>query len=151
MKNRKGFTLIELLVVTLLLGIGLVGVAGMFTAGLMSNRKSANITIAANRAEQEVERLRDTGYSGLTTLDSYHFPTPRYTIPSTTRVNFAVPELPQGTGHIDIDFDSHAKQINPSTGSMYKNLIRARVVISWEGSRQLRGSYSISTLLANRP
>ena len=61
-KNNRGLTLVELLVTALLLGIGLAGIAGMFTFGVVSNRKAANMTAAANRANQEIERLKDGGW-----------------------------------------------------------------------------------------
>ena len=150
MKNRKGLSLIELLMVSLLLGIGLTGVGGMFTAGVISNRKAANMTVAAHRAAQETERLRDAGFLGAV-VDYDHFPYPRYYVMSPTEVYFHVDELPNGTGFIYLDLDPEAKVTDPATGLYVGNLTRARIVITWGGARAVRGTYSISTLLANRP
>jgi len=150
MKNSKGMSLLELLAVTLLLGIGLTGVAGMFTAGVISNRKAANITAAANRANQEIERLRDTGFSGAI-MDVAHFPSTHYSLTSPTRADFQVAELSQGSGYITVDTDTEAQEIDPNTGNQIGNLKQVRVVINWGGGSPVRGSYSVTTLLANRP
>jgi prepilin-type N-terminal cleavage/methylation domain-containing protein len=150
MKNSRGFTLIELIVVIVILAIGLVGVAGMFTAGVISNKKAANMTLASHRANQEIERLRDAGFWGAV-VDSIHFPSPRYTIISPTRVSFTVPELTDGQGYLDLDLDPEAKVIDPVTGLYLGNLEQVRVSISWGGGKPVRGNYSIFTLIANRP
>ena len=136
--------------VAVLLAIGLTGVAGMFTAGLISNHKSANMTLAADRTEQEVERLRNAGYLGAV-VDLAHFPASRYTIVSATQVSFTVAELKDGAGNIYLTADPEAAVIDPATGAPIGNLAHARVVITWGGARSVRGSYSVSTLLANRP
>jgi len=150
MRNNKGLSLIELLMVSLLLGIGLVGVGGMFTSGVISNRKAANITVAANRAAQEMERLRDAGFLGAV-VDYDHFPYPRYYVISPTQVYFSVDELKNGTGYIFLDMDPEAQVIDPSTGLYVGNLKRVRIVITWGGAETVSGRYSVSTLLANRP
>lgn len=148
-KTHRGFTLIELLAVILLLGIGLVGIAGMFTAGIISSRKAANETAAANRATQEIERIRDGGYLGAV-VDTAHFPSPRYTIISSSKATFAVPELSNGAGELTIETDTAAQPVDPNTGFIIGNLKRVNVKITWGGGSKVRGSYSITTLISNR-
>jgi prepilin-type N-terminal cleavage/methylation domain-containing protein len=150
MKNKQGLTLIELLVTAVLLGIGLVGVAGMFTAGVVSSTKASNITVAAHRANLEIERVRDAGYLGAV-ADVAHFPSPTYTVVSSHRATFTVPELRNGSGYIDIYPDSAAQLTNPATGLPYENLKRLRIVISWGGGHHVAGNYTVVTLIANRP
>jgi prepilin-type N-terminal cleavage/methylation domain-containing protein len=150
LKCRKGLSLPEMLMAAILLGIGLTGVGGMFTAGVISNQKAANITAAVHRAGQEVERIRDAGYFGAT-ISSTNFPSPRYTVISATRVGFPVDTLKDGYGYIDLDTDSEAKVIDPATGLIISNLKKLQVSISWGGGRPVRGDYSITTLIANRP
>lgn len=147
---RKGLSLPEMLMATLLLGIGLTGVGGMFTAGVISNQKAANITAAVHRASQEAERIRDAGFFGAT-IDTTNFPSPRYTIISSTRVGFPVSNLNGGYGYIDLDLDPDAKIIDPDTGLMVSNLKKLQVSISWSGGKPVRGSYSLTTFIANRP
>jgi prepilin-type N-terminal cleavage/methylation domain-containing protein len=148
-KTHRGFTLIELLAVILLLGIGLVGVAGMFTAGIVSSRKAANETAAANRATQEIERVRDGGFLGAI-IDTAHFPSPRYVVVSSSKATFTVPELSHGAGEVTIGTDTAAQPVDPNTGFMIGNLKRVMVKITWGGGANVRGSYSISTLISNR-
>jgi len=136
--------------VALLLGIGLAGASGMFTAGVISNRKAANITAAANRSSQEVERLRNAGFLGAV-ADYTHFPYPDYYVISPTQVYFSVDNLPDGVGNIYLDLDPEAQVIDPDTGLYIGNLKRVTVQITWGGARSVRGSYSVTTLLANRP
>ncbi|NIM04955.1 MAG: hypothetical protein GTN69_12275 [Armatimonadetes bacterium] len=150
MKNSKGISLVELLMVALLLGVGLTGVGGMFTAGLISNRKAAHITAAANRASKEIERLRNAGFTGAV-VDYERFPYPDYYIVDSDTVYFDVDELPQASGHIYLDLDPEAKVIDPNTGLQVDNLKQARIVITWGGAKSVRGSYTVTTLLANRP
>ncbi len=145
-----GVTLIEVLVASVILGIGLVGVGSVVTYGVVSHRKSVNYTVAAERAVREMERIREAGYLGAEVNETL-FPATTYTILSSTQVQFAVPELSNGVGYITVDEDSEAEATNPSTGQPYSNLKRVRVELFWTGGGALSGSYSLSTLIANRP
>jgi len=148
--RRAGVTIIEVLAATAILGIGLVGVGSMVTYGVISHRKSVNYTIAAARATQEIERIRDAGYLGAQ-IGTALFPSPTYTILSATQVAFTVPELRNGQGRITLSEDAEAQAIDPDTGLPYGNLKQVQVQISWGGSRNLQGSYRVATLIANRP
>jgi len=150
LKNKRGLSLVELLVTALLLGIGLAGIAGMFTVGVISNRKAANITAAANRANQEMERLKDGGFFNAV-IDYDHYPYPDYTIISSTRVQFSVDELQNGIGYIDLDLDPEAEVIDPNTSLQVGNLKQATITITWGGGKRVQGSYTITSLIANRP
>jgi prepilin-type N-terminal cleavage/methylation domain-containing protein len=145
-----GFTLIEVLVAAMILAIGLVGVSSMVYYGVQSHRKSANYTIASQKAMQEMERLRDAGYLGAV-VDIARFPYPTYQIVNASTVRFAIPELPGGQGTITLVEDPEALSINPNTGQPYLNMKRISVVVNWGGSHKLSGSYSLATLLSNRP
>jgi len=140
--SRAGVTLPEMLVVVVILAIAFVGVSGMFVGGYVSARKASNYTIAANRAVQEIERLRDAGFLGAV-VDYQHFPSPKYHIASSTQVVFSVPDLKNGQGTITVALDPEAQSLD--------NLKRVNVTIVWGGGKQLSGRYSITTLVANRP
>jgi len=126
----------------------LVGAAGMFTAGIVSSRKAANETAAANRATQELERIRDGGYLGAV-IDTAHFLSPRYTIVSSSKATFTVPELSNGAGELTIDTDTAAQPVDPNTGFMIGNLKRVMShSLGWR--RKSACSYSVTTLISNR-
>lgn len=145
-----GVTIIEVLATAALLGIGLVGVGAMVTYGVIAHKKSVNYTIAAARASQELERIRQAGYVGAE-IDESLFPSPGYTILDSTRVGFSLPDLREGAGTITIIEDPESLATNPDTGLPYANLKQVQVSISWGGGRTLRGSYQAATLIANRP
>ena len=150
MGKRAGVTIIEVLATAVILGIGLVGVGSMVTYGMLSHHKSVNYTVAAARATQELERIREAGYLGAT-VSTALFPEGHYTIENGSQVSFEMPDLTSGSGVITISEDPEAQAINPSTGLPYANLKRVRVQIFWGGSKYLRGSYEAVTLIANRP
>lgn len=145
-----GVTIIEVLATAALLGIGLVGVGAMVTYGVIAHKKSVNYTIAAARASQELERIRQAGYVGAEVNESL-FPSPTYTILDSNRAGFSLPELRDGTGTITIIEDPESLATNPDTGLPYLNLKQVQVNISWGGGRTLRGHYHAATLIANRP
>jgi hypothetical protein len=142
--------LVEVLVATVVLSIGLVGAASMMVVGAISHDKSAYHTFAANRAEAELERIREARYLG-DVVGTALFPSPAYTILNATQVSFDVPELPGGRGLITLAEDVEAQAIDPGTGHPYHNLKLAQVQITWTGGRLTRGSYGAATLIANRP
>jgi Tfp pilus assembly protein PilV len=148
--SERGITLLEVLIAAVILAVGLVGVGSMVTYGAVSHAKAVNYTIAAARATEEMERIREAGYLGAQVTTGL-FPTPRYTIVDSTHVGFGVSDLRNGVGVIALGEDNEAQATNPATGQPYLNMTRVTVVIAWGGSRMLRGSYRAATLVANRP
>ena len=149
-RRRAGLTVIEVLATAVILAVGLVGVGSMVTYGVGSHNKSVDYTIAAARATQELERVREAGYLSAQ-MGPALFPSPEYTILNATQASFAVPELHVGGGLVTLDEDTEAKAINPSTGLPYANLKVVQVQITWGDGRQRHGSYQAATLVANRP
>lgn len=142
--------MIEVLVASVILGIGLVGVGSMVTYGVISHRKAVNYTVAAARATQELERVREAGYLGAV-VSTELFPEGLYTIVDSTQVQFSVPELDNAVGYVTIQQDAEAQQTNPETGEPYSNLKKIRVQVSWSGPGRGSGTYTATTLVANRP
>lgn len=148
--SRAGLTLIEVLAASMILGIGLVGVGSLVTYGVVSHRKSVNYTVAAARTVREIERIREAGYLSAE-IGPDLFPSPAYTILSSTQVGFPVAELKGGQGSITVIEDPEAQALDPDTGLPYLNLKQVSVHITWGGTSTLAGSYSAATLIANRP
>ena len=145
-----GVTLIEVMAATVITGIGLVGVGSIVTYGVISHRKAVEYTVAAARATKEVERVREAGYLGAES-DASLFPAPDYTIISANHVSFSVDGLKDGVGYVTISEDPEAQSINPSTGQSYGNMKQVAVHIFWDRPGEQTGSYSIATLISNRP
>ena len=57
--RRAGFTLVEVVVGIALIGVAVLGLAQMFTLGVMNNLRSDRITTASFLAQQQVDFLRN--------------------------------------------------------------------------------------------
>lgn len=68
MRRDEGFTLIEVLIAILLVGIGLLAVAGMQTTAMRGNSFSRDTTLGTQLAEEMMERIR---VNALTTPNRY--------------------------------------------------------------------------------
>lgn len=141
-RRRAAITLIEILVTAVVLGIGFVGVASMVTYATIAHKKSVNITVATARTMQEIERVRQAGYLNAQVSQEL-FPPPTYTILNATQVGFALSELKDGSGVITLVEDVEAQAL--------QNMKQVQVEITWGGAPILRGSYTASTLITNRP
>jgi type IV pilus assembly protein PilV len=76
--RSRGFTMLETLIALLILSFGLLGIAGIYVAGVQNN-KSANLrTIATQQAYDMADRMR-ANLAGLTVplpaMPYYHLPT----------------------------------------------------------------------------
>lgn len=151
LRGQAGVTLIEVLAATVILGIGLVGVGAMVTNGSIAHDKAATYTIAAARASEELERIREAGYLGAQVNDLLFPSAAGYAILDSSHVRFTVNDLKSGSGMITLVEDAEAQATNPSTGQPYSNLKKITVDITWSGGHSTQGSYQVVTLLANRP
>lgn len=68
MTREDGFTLIEVLIAVVLVGIGLLAVAGLQTTAMRGNSFARETTVATQLAEEMVERIR---VNALTTPELY--------------------------------------------------------------------------------
>jgi type II secretory pathway pseudopilin PulG len=64
-RKTAGFTLIEAAIVTAIIGIGIVSLLELLAAGSMSNRQSAQLTVAMNMAANVTEMMQGAPYSTL--------------------------------------------------------------------------------------
>ncbi len=125
-KRRRGFTFIECLVTTAILGIGVIGIAGMFTCATLSERKATHMAQARQLADEVIERTRAGDYavfsheSGSTSLSTG--------------------DLPRASGLL-------AWQPYPA-GSSTSDLKLVAVNISWQWGGPIGGTYNVLTLVA---
>ncbi len=147
--KARGFSLIELLVVVFILAVGLTSVSALFVAGTISTRKAQRISAATNAALQQLERLRSAGFAGCIADPEVFTTESGYTIlqqnpDMTGQVGFAVPDLPNGQGTIDIAYYA-------SGAGTYPNLKDVTVTVTWTGGAGTGGTTRLQTLISNRP
>jgi len=127
-KPRAGFSLPECLVATVILGIGVVGVAGMFACATLSERKAAHMAQAHEVAEKTLEEVRAGGYG------VFSQPSGLVTIPT--------PDLPRSSGEL-------AWQPYPDSASD-QGLKLVSLNLSWNWAGSTSGKYRVTTLAAEQ-
>jgi type II secretory pathway pseudopilin PulG len=125
-KCRGGFGLIEALVTTVVLGIGIVGVAGTFTCASLSATKASYMAQARDIAEESLEKMRAEGYAAFTT-------------PSGT-VSEPVAGLPHAVRSV-------AWEPYPNSADE-QGLKRVTLDISWRWAGPTGGHYRLVTLVS---
>jgi prepilin-type N-terminal cleavage/methylation domain-containing protein len=124
--SQGGFTLIECLAATLILGIGIVGVASMFTYANVSEREAAHLAQARAVADQTLEAVRAQGYAALTGVSGTQ--------------EVAIPGLPGGLGIL-------AWRPYPNEVSD-QGLKLVALNVTWRGVGRRAGRYWVTTLVA---
>lgn len=127
-KRSGGFSLVECLVAAVILGIGIVGVAGMFAYANISERKAAYMARAREVAQQKLEEVRARGYAMFST------PSGSATVPT--------PELPNSTGVL-------AWQPYPNSGSE-QGLKLVSLNLSWGRRGPTAGKLWATTLVSQQ-
>jgi len=127
-KLRGGFTLIECLVATVILGIGVIGVASMFAYASLSEKKAAYLAEARDIAQQTLEDVRARGYGYFTA------PSGVTTVPTNG--------LPRATGAL-------AWQPYPDS-SCEKGLKLVSINLTWDWAGPTGGKYYVTTLVSEK-
>ena len=114
MKNKmnRGFTLTEVMIAIAIFGIALIGTAIVFNVGPSSVRKTSEVTMAAQAAQQELEIIRDQPYGSILTMST-----------TFTTSGFSSLNSPVGTITIDTAFFTTSSTIR-----------RVCVNVSWTAS-----------------
>jgi prepilin-type N-terminal cleavage/methylation domain-containing protein len=125
-RSRRGFTLIECLVTTVVLGIGVIGVAGMFACASISERKAAHMAQARHIAEETLEAVRSGGYSVFSEASG----STSVSTPGLPRAKAVLAWKPYATGSDDL------------------KLVALNLSWDWAGSSS--GTYNVVTLVSEQ-
>jgi type IV pilus assembly protein PilV len=68
--GNSGFSLIETLLAVAILSIGMLATGALVVGIINGNSVAKHITIATTLAQDKMEELRQSGYSGLSSIDS---------------------------------------------------------------------------------
>jgi type IV pilus assembly protein PilV len=97
-KHERGFTMLEVLISILILSFGLLGIAGIYVAGVQNNKSASLRTIATQQAYDMADRMR-ANLAGLTVplpaMPYYHLPTATATASCYTTANCTPQQMAQ--------------------------------------------------------
>lgn len=158
MKRRSGFTLVEVLISVVILTVGLLAVSQLYVTGMVTYQKARNMSLAAQRAQRELERVQNLTYTLIHTayVDNKIVPNlyptalgyAAYTDPNDSEVKgvtFTVDELPEGTGTVTFQPYFH-----PTLGKTVPNLLQVDVNIEWGGKPSTQTPVHLITLVVNK-
>ena len=118
--NNSGFTLIEVLAAMLILSVGLLGIAALITGIISSNKLSNRISTATVIAQDKMEQIRMTGYSGMpvsdtTTTEDYNSITNYSLYKRVTFTEVANPDAGMKKITVTVSWDSDAHSVELKT------------------------------------
>jgi hypothetical protein len=158
-KKRHGITMAEVLAALLILGIGIVGVAQMYVASMITYKKSLTVAIATERAQKELELISKIPYTKIISghVSSYYVPHSDYlnfqSVSYSENGNigykwsYCTPqsELPHDNGINRSNVIIKALQFNGN-----KNIYKVVININWQGYRGVDQNITLTSLLANK-
>ena len=118
--NNSGFTLIEVLAAMLILSVGLLGIAALITGIISSNKLSNRISTATVIAQDKMEQIRMTGYSGMpvsdtTTTEDYNSITNYSLYKRVTFTEVANPDAGMEKITVTVSWDADAHSVELKT------------------------------------
>jgi len=120
-KEREGFTLLEVLIAIVILSVGLLGMASLTVGILKGNKLSNDLSKATVLAQDKMEDIRRTGYTGVTNEIKAELPTPD---------------------------NEYKREVTVTADSPATNMKSISVKIYWGGSSKEDHDVEIETILA---
>jgi type II secretory pathway pseudopilin PulG len=133
---RRGFTLAEILTAVSIMMLATGIFTACFVPASQAMARAKHMDMATDACAHQIEFYRDVGYASLPAIASGQ---------STTSVSFTPnSELPAGTGTVTFTrVDDNFAETTASTGR-----VRVDATVNWAGIGRDRGSYTLSTLIA---
>ncbi|MCK4249369.1 MAG: prepilin-type N-terminal cleavage/methylation domain-containing protein [Candidatus Omnitrophica bacterium] len=121
---KAGFTLVEVMIATLILTIALGGLLHAFSACLILNENSRNLSLALNGAQDVIEQIRNNNFANILGLNGTTFFLDQAGVDDPADDWFLRRQDHRGVIQV-INF------VDPVTGIPNPNLLQVRVVICW--------------------
>lgn len=131
--NEDGFTLLELLISTVILAIGLLGVAALQTVAIQGNMEGRNFTFASTMIGEKIEELRNMDFGDIGDQTDY--------IVLDNKVPQVQDSEPSGGFYLTRVVDVSD---GPVTGT-----VQVAVEVSWESQTGLTRRTEFETIIGN--
>jgi len=126
LKAAEGFTLLEVMITTVILAVGLLGLAGLQIVAIKGNSFGQQMSVASTLAQNQLEQLRRISYDSLSDGSSDGFDT----------------YIDQANGV------SYSRQWAAVTDVSHPDWLTLNVTVSWTGSTDNR-SITVATIVSN--
>lgn len=153
MKRRhhlRAFTLVELLVSCLIISLGLVAASQLYVTAMWTTQKARYLSVASQRAQFELEKVRNLGFGGLVNgvnsstpeLEDSYMPEYYTYLPSNLGVGFKIGDLPNGRGTVNW------KPYPDGTALKSAKMFEVTIEILWDGSTRDKSKVRLCTFVA---
>jgi type IV pilus assembly protein PilV len=131
--GQEGFTLLELLIATVILAIGLLGVAALQMTAIQGNAEGKNFTLASSLVGDKIDELRNGDFGDVTNQTDY------------ITFNNKVPQVQDtqpGSGFF------MTRAVDVSNGPV-AGTVQVNVAITWQNDVGLTRRTEFETIIAN--
>lgn len=131
--GQEGFTLLELLIATVILAIGLLGVAALQITAIQGNAEGKNFTVASSLVGDKIDELRNGNFDDV--IDQTDYITFNKKVPQ-------IQDTQPGSGFF------MTRVVNVSNGPV-AGTMRVNAAITWQNDVGLTRRTEFETIIAN--
>ena len=143
MRNNNGFTLIEIMAALAIVAIGMFAIMSTIFMTIRGNVHSKNVTIAVTLAENQIERIKDSGYYDVQDDLSLLSDT-TYGL-NTIALDEDYGAIEDGTNTANIDYNGFKRLTVIFPDTPISNMMTGSVTVFWDADNK---SLSLVTTIA---